>query len=93
MHLGLEDLLENHKYTIDLCLRLHYFVVDYRKDGKEKEDVIMLFLEEELDVTCDDFLSANPLEVTGTLNEEPVFQGTRGYKTSERQHQEIKKLI
>ena len=63
----LEGKLEEHRFIIDGCLRLHNFIVDFREANK---DIDHTELENELDVTCDEFIAKNPLAAVGIMNEE-----------------------
>ena len=58
----LQGKLDNHKYTIDSCLRLHNFIVNYREEEKETdaERGFRLASErDELDVASDQFMFEN----------------------------------
>jgi len=66
---ALEGELSGHKYTIDSCLRLHNFIVEYRlsKEKTTEEDSYEL---QELERASNDFYGSNPLETPGVYAED-----------------------
>ena len=66
---NLEGSLEDHKYIIDSCLKLHNYLVEFREANKEELGEELNF-ENELDLSCDRFISENPMELVGVMNEE-----------------------
>lgn len=67
--MNLEGSLEDHKYVIDSCLKLHNYLVEFREANKEHMEQELNF-ENELDIACDKFISLNPLELVDVMNEE-----------------------
>ena len=84
--------LKNHKNTIDACLRLHNFIVDYREtkkirvqlgDGEVNENIMNE--QEELDVASDIFLRSNPFHAFGShANESTIDELAQRGRRSNR---------
>jgi hypothetical protein len=71
----LEGNLAQHKYTIDSCLKLHNFIVDFREEGCIHNESAAVgkprFYEmDELNVATDQFMINNPFGMVGVFEEE-----------------------
>ena len=85
----LEGKLENHKYTIDSCMRMHNFIVDWRENDKKTdvesgpENSSEISENEELNVASDHFMIENMYGLVGGIlldcNEEELRR--RGRRT------------
>ena len=58
---ALEGNLKSHKYTIDACMRLHNFIIDFREEMKKnkKDTYNDDFERRELDIDSDEFVTQN----------------------------------
>ena len=69
----LEGNLANHRCTIDSCLRLHNFIIDFREEGcmRSENARITRFNEvDELEVASDQLMIADPHATIGVFEEE-----------------------
>ena len=90
----LEGKLESHQYTIDSCLRLHNFIVNFRErnglgsEDDDREERAML------EMATDDFMDLNPLETVGAFSDDCLEAQQRGRPSHEEvEEREIGKKI
>ena len=72
----LEGKLANHQYTIDACMRLHNYIVDYREEMKRLGKGIWTeeYERQELDVESDNFMMENAANTLGAMGDEDVMR-------------------